>query len=46
MEQITSFPGQAYDYIYGNYGTVGLIITGVMIVVAIVSGMIWFDRRK
>ena len=46
MDQITSFPGYAYDYIYGNYGTVGMIVTGVGIVVAIVGVFIWFDRRK
>jgi hypothetical protein len=46
MDEILSKPGQIYDYIYGNYGTVGLIVSGVMIVVAIVSICIWFDRRK
>ena len=46
MDQITSFPGFAYDYIHGNYGTVGLIVAGVGIVVAIVGVFIWFDRRK
>jgi hypothetical protein len=46
MNEITSLPGQAYDHINHNYGTVGLIVAGVMIVVAIVSVCIWFDRRK
>jgi hypothetical protein len=46
MDEIISFPGRAYDYIDGQYGTVGLIVAGVMIVVAIVSVFIWFDRRK
>jgi len=46
MDDITSFPGRAYDYIHYQYGTVGLIVTGVMVVVAIVSLFIWFDRRK
>lgn len=46
MDQILSMPGQAYDYVYGQHGTVGLIVVGVMIVVAVVSVLIWFDRRK
>ena len=46
MRDVASYPGQAYDYIYGNFGLTGLIIAGVAVVVAGVSGMIWFDRRK
>jgi hypothetical protein len=46
MSEITSYPGQAYDYIDHNYGLTGLIVAGVMIVVGIVSMMVWFDRRK
>lgn len=46
MDQITSFPGYVYDYIYGNYGTIGLIVAGVGIVVGIVGVFIWWDRRK
>ncbi len=46
MDQITSFPGDAYDYIHGNYGTIGLIVAGVCLVVAMVSVFIWLDRRK
>ncbi|HKB03199.1 MAG TPA: hypothetical protein VKD90_13315 [Gemmataceae bacterium] len=46
MDQISSFPGKMYDYIYGQYGTVGLIVAGVVIVIAIISVMIWLDRRK
>jgi len=46
MDQITSFPGYVYDYTYVNYGTVGLIVIGVGIVVGIVGVLIWFDRRK
>ena len=46
MREITPYPGQAYDYIYGNFGLTGLIVAGVAIVVAGVSMMIWFDRRK
>jgi hypothetical protein len=46
MDQIISLPGQAYDYVYGHYGTIGLIIAGLLIVVTIVSVMVWFDRRK
>jgi len=46
MDQILSYPGQAYDYVYGNYGTVGLIIAGLLIVVTVVSVMVWFDRRR
>ncbi|HJZ92189.1 MAG TPA: hypothetical protein VKE40_15040 [Gemmataceae bacterium] len=46
MNEITAMPGKAYDYINGHFGTVGLIVTGVAIVVLIVSILIWFDRRK
>jgi hypothetical protein len=46
MSELTSYPAQAYDYVYGNFGLTGLIVAGVGIVVAIVSMMVWFDRRK
>ena len=46
MNKFASYPEQAYDYIYGHYGMIGLIVAGVGIVVAGVSLMIWFDRRK
>ena len=46
MREISSYPSQAYDYIYGHYGLTGLIVAGVAIVVAGVSMMVWFDRRK
>jgi hypothetical protein len=46
MNQIASYPEQAYDYIYGHYGLTGLIVAGVAVVVGFVSVMIWFDRRK
>jgi hypothetical protein len=46
MDNLTKYPGQAYDYIYGHYGTVGLIVAGVMIVVGVISIFVWLDRRK
>lgn len=46
MRDITSYPGQVYDYVYGNFGLTGLIVGGVGIVVAAICGMTWFDRRK
>ncbi len=46
MNSITNYPGQAYDYVYGHYGLTGLIVAGVGLVVAVVSIMVWFDRRR
>ena len=46
INKITSSPGQAYDYIQSNYGLTGLIVAGVVVVVAIVGIFIAFDRRK
>ena len=46
MDKFTSYPDQAYDYIYGHYGTVGLIVVGVGLVVAVVGLLIWFDRSR
>ncbi len=46
MNQILSAPERFYDYIHTQYGTVGLIVSGVLVVVACTSIMIWFDRRK
>jgi hypothetical protein len=46
MNSVLSYPGQAYDYVYGHYGLTGLIVAGVGIVVGVVSVMIWMDRRK
>jgi hypothetical protein len=46
MNSISNYPAQAYDYVYGNYGTVGLIVAGVGLVVAVISLMVWFDRAR
>jgi len=46
MNRITNYPGQAYDYINGNYGLTGLIVAGVGIVVAVICLMVWFDRAR
>ena len=46
MDTISKYPDQAYNYIYGNYGTVGLIVVGVALVVAVVSIFIWIDRSQ
>jgi len=46
LNKVASSPGQAYDYIYGHYGLPGLIVAGVLIVVAIVSFFVALDRRK
>jgi hypothetical protein len=46
LDTIASSPGRAYDYIYSNYGLSGLIVAGVMVVVAIVGVFIALDRRK
>lgn len=46
MDNVTSLPGRAYDYVYGNYGTIGLIVAVLGVVVAFVGVTVWFDRRK
>src|SRR5262245_51549985 len=46
LDKVASSPGQAYDYINSHYGLPGLIVAGVLIVVAIVGLMIALDRRK
>jgi len=46
LNGITSSPGKAYDYIYANFGLTGLIVAGVVIVVAIVGFFVAMDRRK
>ena len=46
MNEITSQPGRLYDYIHSNYGTVGLIVVGLVIVVGVVCFFTWLDRRK
>ena len=46
MDTIISIPGRAFDYVNGQYGTVGLIVIGLIVVVGIVGVLTWFDRRK
>ena len=46
MRQVTSYPGQVYDYVYGNFGLTGLIVAGVAIVVGVVGVFIGLDRRN
>lgn len=46
LDAISRSPGQAYDYIEGHFGLPGLIVAGVMIVLAVVSICIAFDRRR
>jgi len=46
MTDIIDFPGRAYRYIDAQYGTIGLIVAGLMIVVALIGVFVWMDRRK
>lgn len=46
MDSVKSIPSDAYNYVYGQYGTVGVIVAGVVIVVAVVGVLTWLDRRK
>jgi hypothetical protein len=46
MGRITSAPGQAYDYIHTQFGMIGVIAAGLIVVVAALSVMFYFDRRK
>ena len=46
MDDLTAMPGRAFRYVEAQYGTVGLIVAGLMIVVAVIAVFIWFDRRK
>ena len=46
LNAITSSPGKAYDYIYAHFGLTGLIVAGVLVVVAIVGFFIAMDRRR
>ena len=41
---ILRLPVQVYDQLHASYGWFGVAFTGVGLVVAIVSVMIWFDR--
>ena len=46
FDKVTQSPGQVYDYINGHFGLPGLIVAGVMIVLAVVGVCIAFDRGR
>jgi hypothetical protein len=46
MDDILSIPSRAYHYVNNQYGTIGLIVVGLLITVAIVGVFVWWDRRK
>jgi hypothetical protein len=46
MNDLLSAPGRMYRYVDAEYGTIGLIVGGLMIAVAFVWVFIWIDRRK
>ena len=42
MNSITSYPSQAYDYVYGQFGLtglIGLIVTTVILIVSVLSNL-------
>ncbi|WP_020470539.1 hypothetical protein [Zavarzinella formosa] len=46
MDDIVALPGRAFRYVDAQYGTIGLMVVGLMIVVAVIGIFIWLDRRK
>ena len=42
----TPAPGQAYDYIHNQFGMVGVIAAALLLFVAGLSVIFYFDRRK
>jgi hypothetical protein len=46
MNDLLSYPGKAYSHIEHQYGTIGLIVAGLLIAVGIIGVFIWNDRRK
>ena len=46
MDRISSAPGQAYDYIHTQFGMIGVIAAGLLVFVAALSVIFFFDRRK
>jgi hypothetical protein len=46
MDQLSSGPGQAYDYIHAQYGMVGVIVAALLLVVGLLSVVFWYDRRR
>ena len=43
---IFRLPGEAYDYVYGGYGWFGVAFAALGLVLAVISVMVWFDRRR
>jgi hypothetical protein len=46
MNDMISFPSRAYHYVDTQYGTIGLIFAGLLVVFSFVGAMVWWDRRK
>jgi hypothetical protein len=46
MDSLSSAPGNAYDYIYGQFGMIGVIVAGLVLLVSCLTVVFWFDRRK
>ena len=43
---IFRLPGQAYDYVYHSYGWWGIAFGALGVMLCIISGTVWFDRRR
>lgn len=46
MNDLLSMPNRAFQYVDAQYGTIGLIVAGLMIAVGVIGVFIWIDRRK
>ena len=46
MDRLTSAPGQTYDYIHSQFGMIGVIAAALLLFVAALSVVFYFDRRK
>lgn len=46
VNEILELPIQAYDWVYGNYGFIGVMVALLLVVLTIFGTFVWFDRRK
>ena len=46
MDSILKFPSRTYDYVYGHYGSIGVLFGALILIMFFLSVYFYFDRRR
>ncbi len=43
---LLDYPVNAYNYVHFHYGTVGVIVACIIVLMSVITVFFWLDRRR